>query len=145
MSTPRDQLGSYVREWIKSAGNDRESLRLLGEAGPPPSVAFHAQQAVEKLLKALLISYGVHPAETHVVGDLLGQVHRFDRRLAERLGQLDRLTRYAVTTRYPDRPTRPPITLEVRQVAADVAMAQAACAVLDEALAARLTALSSAQ
>lgn len=142
MSTPPNRLQEHARQWINSARDDREALRLLEAAGLPRVVAFHAQQAVEKLLKGLLVSYDVDPEDTHVVGALVAQVHRLDRRLAERLGPVDRLTPYAVMTRYPARSGRAERSLDLARVAADVATARAACNALDEAIAARLAALA---
>ena len=143
MNLPPSRIREHVREWTESARDDRETLQTLGAAGRPRIIAFHAQQAVEKLLKGLLVSYGVDPEETHVLRDLVGQVHRLDRGLVERLGPVDDLTRYAVTTRYPSRAGRASRPLDSAHVTADVAMALAACEALDAAIAARLQALES--
>ena len=131
-----------VRAWVDSARDDRDALALLEAAGPPRVVAFHAQQAVEKLLKALLVADGVEPEDTHVIGSLLGQLHRLDRETAAALGPVDRLTPYAVLMRYPPRSGRPPRTLDPARVRADVAAAKTACTLLDRTIAARLATLS---
>lgn len=131
-----------IRAWIDSAQDDRAALDLLELEGPPRVVAFHAQQAVEKLLKALLISYGVEPEDSHVIGNLLGQLHRLDRETATTLGPVDRLTPYAVLMRYPPRVGRAPRSLDRTRILTDVAAARNACTVLDSALASRLATLS---
>jgi hypothetical protein len=76
MTPPPIRQIEVVRAWIDSARDDRDALDILEPAGPPRVVAFHAQQAVEKLLKALLVAYGVEPEDSHVIGALLGQLHR---------------------------------------------------------------------
>lgn len=141
MGTRSQRLAEVVRRWIQSAQEDRGAMRVLGAEGLPRALGFHAQQAVEKLLKAVLISYDVQPEDTHAVGVLLGQLHRLDRRLAESLGEVDRLTPYAVRLRYP-----PSLGAKEREVTADkatadAALARAACERLDAAIAARLRVL----
>jgi HEPN domain-containing protein len=56
-----------VRQWIKKAEGDLRSAQLLLAADPPEpdAVAFHAQQAVEKYLKAYLVHLGIDPPRTH--------------------------------------------------------------------------------
>lgn len=142
MSTPPNRLAATVRAWAEFAQDDRDALRVLDQAGGPVRTqGFHAQQAVEKLLKAVLVSYDVDPEDTHVVGSLVAQLHRLDRRLAEALGPVDVLTQYAVMMRYPPRPGRYGRGLDAGRVAADVAVAKAACEVLDAAVRARLARL----
>lgn len=66
-------------------------------------MGFHAQQAIEKLLKALLITYGVEPEEQHSIARLVQQVARLDRAVADAIGSTTRLTPFAVHHRYPPR------------------------------------------
>ena len=63
-------------------------------------VCFHAQQAVEKLLKALLVFCGVPFARTHDVIQLVQMLPR-DLAPAIPLADLAPLNRYAVEARYP--------------------------------------------
>jgi HEPN domain-containing protein len=51
-------------------------------------IGFHAQQAIEKLLKALLTAYGVEPEDQHSLGRLVEQVRRLDRDTADRAGDV---------------------------------------------------------
>ncbi len=130
MNTPDEQLIEHVREWVASAGDDRDAIRLLLDGGGPIRVvAFHAQQAVEKLMKALLISYGIEPDEVHIIGNLLAQLDRLDRSTVLALGAVDRLTPYAVLIRYPPRPGRLSRSTTDAQIATDIGLAQAACEV----------------
>jgi HEPN domain-containing protein len=140
------RIAAAVRQWVQSARNDRTAVTLLQAAGGPrPVIAFHAQQAVEKLLKALLVSYGVEPFDSHDVGALVTQLHRLDAPTAGALGVVERLTRYAVETRYPPRPGRAGRVQPAGQVDADVTLAVAACAALDGAIEQRLTTLDPPQ
>lgn len=130
-----NRLAVNVRAWAEFAADDRQTLRLIEQAGGPPrTAAFHAQQAVEKLLKAVLISYGVEPEDTHGIGSLVTQLHRLDRRLADSLGNVSALTPYAVLMRYPPRPDRYGRTLDAVKVAEDLAVAHTACDKLESAV-----------
>lgn len=65
------------------------------------AVSFHAQQAVEKALKALLIRYQVEFSKTHNLGELLRLAESVAAGVAQRLADAEALTPYAVETRYP--------------------------------------------
>jgi len=76
MRTPDEVRERIVRSWIESANDDlawadlgagAENLRGIAQIG------FHAQQAVEKLLKAVLASYDVIPEEHHDLARLLAR------------------------------------------------------------------------
>lgn len=70
MSDPQTE---FARQWLKKAENDvitaRQTLAL--EDGPTDTPCFHAQQAVEKSLKALLTANGIVFPYTHDVIALL--------------------------------------------------------------------------
>jgi len=144
MRSPDAVREQVIRSWIDSARDDlawadmgarTEDLRGVAQIG------FHAQQAVEKLLKAVLASYDVVPEEHHDLARLLAQVHLLDRRTAEALPAVGRLTPYAAQYRYPPRPGRVH-SLSRSQVLEDLEMARTACAVLESALTARIASLS---
>jgi len=89
-------------------------------AGPEQAcvVRFHAQQCVEKYLKALLLSLDVGFPRTHdlrlLIQSVPSQVH-----LGIQAGTLMPLNRYSVEARYPGE--WEPITREDAQPAVDVA------------------------
>lgn len=61
-----------AEEWMRHARSDLE----LARTKPPPSVllealCFHAQQAAEKALKAILVSRAMLVPKTHNIGTLL--------------------------------------------------------------------------
>jgi len=74
---------------------------LLREEGPLPMVAFHIQQAIEKNLKGLLISFGITPRRTHDLEDLIESVIEVDSEFQTLLGDCQRITEYYIEARYP--------------------------------------------
>ena len=92
-----------LRQWVQKAENDllnATQVLKLGKRCPVDTVCYHAQQCVEKYLKALLINRDLDFRKTHniaVLIKLLPPSARPDLPLADQ----DRLTEYATTTRYP--------------------------------------------
>ena len=106
-------------EWMQKAENDLttavHTLRL-GKACPTDTVCFHAQQCVEKYLKALLVHVGVDFPRTHSIGDLVILL-RPGKRPPVTAAEEERLTDYAAMIRYPG--DYKPISLsEARQAVA---------------------------
>jgi HEPN domain-containing protein len=97
-------MNATVKEWIAKAEGDYATAGRELRATESPNydaVCFHAEQAVEKLMKALLIYLGVTPPRTHDLALL-------DRLLAPvcpdwswPVEELRLLTRAAVDFRYP--------------------------------------------
>jgi HEPN domain-containing protein len=92
------------RAWTRKAGHDLLAIRsiLAGEEVPWDVICFHAQQAAEKLLKALLVSHAVQPGRTHDLVALLRECTAYEPELACLLDDCRLLTAFAVQTRYPD-------------------------------------------
>ena len=91
--SPADWL-RYARSDLELAGINRPEEVLFEE------LCFHAQQAAEKALKAVLITKGISPPKTHNIRmllDIISQVTIAPREVEDAAG----LTDYAVTTRYP--------------------------------------------
>lgn len=68
---------SAVPEWIAKAEGDREALDILLNRNTPglrDGVVFHAQQCVEKLLKARLIQLGQPVDKIHDLAALSRQL-----------------------------------------------------------------------
>jgi len=64
-----------TRDWLLSAEMDLRSIeRMLDEEFLAPVACFHAQQCVEKSLKAILEEKGVRPPKTHDILRLYGLV-----------------------------------------------------------------------
>lgn len=70
-------------------------------AAIPPAIAFHSQQAAEKLLKGLLTMHQVNFPKTHNLGEPLDLVATIDTALAVTLREITALNPYGVEYRYP--------------------------------------------
>lgn len=88
--------------WLAYALGDLRVARAA-DRDPLPAriVAFHAQQAAEKALKAALVLAGVDPERTHELADLRDSLPT-GWRSKTRPPDLTRLSRFAVSVRYPD-------------------------------------------
>ncbi|MFL5385261.1 MAG: HEPN domain-containing protein [Longimicrobiaceae bacterium] len=143
MRTPEEVREAVVQSWIESARDDLAWAEMGASATSLRGIAqigFHAQQAVEKLLKAVLASFDVVPEEHHDLARLLAQVRLLDRSTADSLPAIAHLTRYAAQYRYPPRPGRSH-GLVRSDVLADLLSAREACRLLETALAERLARL----
>ena len=98
-----DETREVVRQWVQKAESDFTSaVHLLGikQSCPTDSVCFHVQQCIEKYLKASLVVHGIDFGRTHHVSVLMGLLPE-DLRPDLSAEEQERLTDYAVTTRYP--------------------------------------------
>ncbi len=98
-----DEVLVVAHQWVEKAENDLKNaahtVRLKTDC-PTDTVCFHAHQCVEKYLKALLVLNDIEFTRTHQISTLLALVPAQARPLLSQAEQ-DRLTEYAVTTRYP--------------------------------------------
>jgi HEPN domain-containing protein len=99
----REKVITVVGEWVEKAENDLKNAAhtlKMGTDCPTDTVCFHAQQVVEKYLKALLVLRGVSFPKIHNIEELVALLPARDRpELSE--AEQDRLTDYATVTRYP--------------------------------------------
>ncbi len=70
-------------------------------------IGFHAQQAVEKLLKAVLTSRAIPYPFTHDLVELIDLLRSSGFELAETLEDVQGLNPFAATLRYDDAPAEP--------------------------------------
>jgi HEPN domain-containing protein len=92
-----------VAQWVLKAESDLKTAALLLRVrrdSPTDIVCFHVQQCVEKYLKAMLVLNAIEFPRTHQISLLLALVPAQVRPVLTPQEQ-DRLTEYAVTTRYP--------------------------------------------
>ena len=68
----RDRF-AVARTWLRSAERDVAVALLVCDA-QPALAAFHAQQAAEKALKAVVIALTDDHARTHSAGALVGEL-----------------------------------------------------------------------
>ena len=93
-----------TREWVNKAEGDYATAARETRARRSPNydaACFHAQQCVEKYLKALLQEYGVAFGRTHNLEALLMPLLGRHPEWAAMRPALRELTGYAVETRYP--------------------------------------------
>lgn len=96
-------IKDIVRKWLIKADNDLKTAKLCFSSDEllTDSSCFHSQQAVEKFLKAYLISKDVSPQKTHKIEILLEKCKKFDSTFIE-LDGIEIMSEYAVELRYPD-------------------------------------------
>jgi HEPN domain-containing protein len=94
---------SVIRAWVAKAENDLKNavhtLKLKDDC-PTDTVCFHAQQCVEKYIKALLVFRATSFPKTHNIHELRKLLPPKLRPKLDRSVQ-DRLTEYATVMRYP--------------------------------------------
>lgn len=96
--------GASARAWLRFAGDDlrtAEQMLREGETFPPRHACFHAQQAAEKAIKAVLIGEQVNFTKTHDL-EVLAELVPDERRLRDERPDLPPLTQWAVESRYPN-------------------------------------------
>jgi HEPN domain-containing protein len=111
-----DKNTVVAREWIAKADNDLKTAAhtlKLGDKCPTDTVCFHAQQCVEKYLKAFLVVLEIEFPRTHdieILVSLIPKGIRFPLTIEEQR----RLTEYATVMRYPG-PYEPILLSEAKQ------------------------------
>jgi len=112
---------AVILQWVEKAEHDLTTasytLRLRANC-PTDTVCFHAQQCVEKYLKALLVLNDVEFGRTHHISALLSLLPPSIRPQMTPEEQ-ERFTEYTVTTRYPG--DYDPITREEAKQAVQIA------------------------
>jgi len=91
-----------ARKFLAKAGEDETLLdAVLARPEVSDSIfGFHAQQAAEKLLKALLSMHAVRFRKTHDLQELLSLLEDAGQRLPPDLTRVDELTPFGVEWRY---------------------------------------------
>ena len=97
-------MNDTVKEWIDKAERDLATAKRELAAVEQPNydaVCFHAQQGIEKLMKALLIQLGAIPTKTHDLSFLDQLLSPVCPKWSWPSDDLRFLTRAAVAFRYP--------------------------------------------
>ncbi len=98
-----DNTGRVAAEWVAKAEEDLNTAAhtlKLGRSCPTATVCFHAQQSVEKYLKAYLVYRGLPVPKSHDIEDLVMRIPT-QARPNLTVEEQALLTEYAVGTRYP--------------------------------------------
>lgn len=95
--------------FLRKARQDEFVLdKLISDpASPDEAIGFHAQQAVEKMLKAVLALHAVRVGKTHEIGQLLALLRNNTITYPSDFDELDRLSPFAAEFRYEDLPSGP--------------------------------------
>ena len=97
-------MDEAVKKWFLKACNDLRAAEELLKLSEPLTdiVCFHAQQAVEKLLKGFLTYHGIKIPRTHDISILLEMCIEIDKGFKKLdIETLEKLSFYAVEIRYP--------------------------------------------
>ena len=103
MSNPDPEVLKKVKQWLVYGDEDLRYAKhglSLSEDCPYRLVAYHAQQCVEKHLKAYLVLHGVDFPYTHNISVLL-ELCAEQAFPAREIRDAEELTSFAITTRYP--------------------------------------------
>ena len=108
-----DDLARLLME--KAAGDERILLRLIDEDDiPDDGLGFHAQQAVEKMIKAVLAHNAVSYERTHNIAYLLTLLDSASIPKPDDAVNLPNLSPWAAELRYARRPEAVPDRAEMR-------------------------------
>ena len=103
MTDPK-RLADIIREWVMKAENDLvnalHTLEIIEEECPTDTVCYHAQQCIEKYLKAFLVFVDIDFPKTHDISKLV-MLLREKIHIDLSVEEQRRLTGYATVTRYP--------------------------------------------
>lgn len=104
MSSPKPDLRDLAARFARKAESDEIALdRLANDPDVPDDlIGFHAQQALEKLLKAALAQLGVAPPRIHDLGKLLSLLEDVDQTPPVSVDEVRALVPWAVEFRYDD-------------------------------------------
>ena len=96
-------MNDAVREWVaKAEGDFQAACDLAGSRQPNhDAICFHAQQCVEKLMKAVLAQAGTAPPHTHDLLKLHGHIRSAVPSWKCERKELRFRTRGSVAFRYP--------------------------------------------
>lgn len=117
------EQNEYLRTWLFRANEDIAVIENLFESDPElyaSSICFHAQQAVEKFLKAFLVLHNIDFPKTHDLDYLLLECKKIE---PEDFNiDTGSLTDFGVSLRYPDDFYVPDKeeTIQYRNIARDV-------------------------
>ncbi len=104
MSSPKRDVRDLAARFSVKARSDEIALEKLADDPDVPDdlIGFHAQQAVEKLLKAALANAGVPPPRIHDLGRLVVLLNEAGLSPPQAARDARRLAPWAVEFRYED-------------------------------------------
>jgi len=97
---PREE-SLYPADWLRVAEKDLGRVEHLLGVQDPEAAGFFLQQAVEKFLKAFLLSKGWELERIHDLEALLNQALAYDRSLEPFRAVCQKITGFYLVERYP--------------------------------------------
>ncbi len=97
----RREESLYPGDWLRIAEKDLRRVERMLATGDPEAAGFYLQQAVEKFLKAFLLSKGWELKRIHDLEALLNQALAYDVSLEEFRPACQRITAFYFVERYP--------------------------------------------
>jgi HEPN domain-containing protein len=95
-------MKELARRWLTFADKDRQTCEQIKDSqGLQAIAAFHAQQMIEKSLKAILVSEGQNPPRIHDLVRLAALVTAAIGELVVNADELERTNQYYTFSRYP--------------------------------------------
>ena len=97
-------MNDTVKEWRDKAEGDYRTARREFDAADSPSydaTCFHAQQSIEKLMKAIMIHHRVVPPRSHNLARLSELLEPLCPGLVLVIEDLNHLTAIGIAVRYP--------------------------------------------
>ncbi len=96
-------MSAASQPWVESAHRSLDAAEVLYQAQLWPQTCFNAQQCVELMFKAVIVSTDVAPPRVHGIMDLFGRLGTPTQRALQPLAaELRSLDLYYMPTRYPD-------------------------------------------
>ncbi|MCD4812272.1 HEPN domain-containing protein [bacterium] len=89
-----DNKNQLVKLWFTKAEHDLMTItnNLVNKSEPLTDICcFHAQQAIEKMLKGALVFFGKHVTKTHDLIYLVNQLHEYIPELQQYNNQYEKL------------------------------------------------------
>jgi HEPN domain-containing protein len=95
-------MDKYVSQWLERSNYDLETAKAMLDAGRYLYVAYMCQQAIEKLLKAIIAQHGKENLPIHNLNRLAEFAELRRELAAEQVDLLAELTAYNIEARYGD-------------------------------------------
>lgn len=131
----REGVPESVEGWLERAAEDLRVINLVVASSqttetPWGAASFHAQQAAEKYLKALLVKRWIKPPHHHDLHEVVPACRDAGIDLPDLFAECELLNKYAVDVRYPLKTPIPPAEEGRRVVAAGLRVANIATKLL---------------
>ncbi len=115
----RPDHSGYPAEWLGIAEKDLERVGRCLAAGDAELAGFCLQQALEKFLKAFLLSNGWMLRRIHDLEALLDDAMVYDEVLGQFRGVCQQVTKYYTVNRYPLPASSGPTVAEIHRALQD--------------------------